>query len=358
MAISPSKSRSLWRAVASRDSRMDGKFVYAVRSTGVYCSPSCPARRPRFGQVVFFRTALDAQRNGFRACHRCWPQQAARVAGFAVVGRLCRALEQRVEKCEPGQPIAALASDAGISPGRLRQIFLRLTGITPRAYADQVRLRRLKNSLRKEKNVTTAMYESGYGSSSRLYERSNHQLGMTPATYGRSGRGMQIRYTVVPTPIGRVLVAGTARGICAIHLGRGDAELEAGLRREYPEARISRDPARVSRWVRQIVRHLAGRHPQLALPLDIQGTAFQRRVWEALRRIPYGETRSYSDVARQLGRPQARRAVARACATNPVALVIPCHRVIRGDGGLGGYGGGIARKQALLAAEKRASRNC
>ena len=204
--------------------------------------------------------------------------------------------------------------------------------------------------------MTTTMYEAGYGSPSRLYERSNHQLGMTPATYGHGGRGMEIRYTVAPSPIGRILVAGTARGVSAIYLSRSDAELASTPRREYPEAQISRSPARVSRWVRQIVRHLAGRQPQLDLPLDIQGTAFQRRVWEALRRIPYGETRSYTDVARRLGRPQARRAVARACATNPVSLVIPCHRVIRGDGGLGGYGGGIARKKILLEQEKRVSR--
>jgi AraC family transcriptional regulator of adaptative response/methylated-DNA-[protein]-cysteine methyltransferase len=200
------------------------------------------------------------------------------------------------------------------------------------------------------------MYETGYGSSSRLYERSNHQLGMTPATYGRGGRGMEIRYTIAPSPIGRILVAGTGRGISAIYMGRNDAELIATLRHEYPEAQIHRNSEGVSRWVRQIVRHLAGRRPQLDLPLDIQGTAFQRRVWEALRRIPYGETRSYTEVARQLGQPKARRAVARACATNPVSLVIPCHRVIRGDGGLGGYGGGIERKQALLAAEKRTAR--
>jgi AraC family transcriptional regulator of adaptative response/methylated-DNA-[protein]-cysteine methyltransferase len=229
-------------------------------------------------------------------------------------------------------------------------------GITPRGYADQARWHRLKSRLRKGDNVTTAMYESGYGSPSRLYERTNQQLGMPPAVYGRGGRGMQIRYTIAVSPIGRVLVAGTERGVSAVYLGRSDAELVATLRREYPEAQISRHPASVAHWVRQIVRHLAGRHPELDLPLDIQGTAFQRRVWQALQQIPYGETRSYTDVARRLGKPQARRAVARACATNPVSLVIPCHRVIRDDGKLGGYGGGIARKQALLEAERRAAK--
>ena len=364
MSISRSNVHRLWRAVTSRDSRMDGAFVYAVRSTGVYCRPSCPARRPRRGQVLFFRAAQEAQRQGFRPCRRCWPLAAARAAESAVVGRVCRALEETIEetieqedeKREPIEAIAKLAAEAGLSPGRLRRAFRRLMGVTPRGYADHVRVRRLKHRLRKEKDVTTAMYQAGYGSSSRLYERSNHQLGMTPATYGHGGRGMEIRYTVAPSPIGRILVAGTTRGVCAVYMGGSDDRLAATLRREYPEAQISRSPARVSRWVRQIVRHLAGRQPQLKLPLDIQGTAFQRRVWEALRRIPYGQTRSYTDVARELGGPQARRAVARACATNPVSLVIPCHRVIRGDGGLGGYGGGIARKRALLDGEKRASR--
>jgi AraC family transcriptional regulator, regulatory protein of adaptative response / methylated-DNA-[protein]-cysteine methyltransferase len=356
MAVSAMNSQRLWRAVLSRDARMDGAFVYAVRSTGVYCRPSCPARRPRSSQVVFFRTASEARQRGFRACRRCWGQEAARAGEFGLVARLCRALEEQNERNQTGARIRTLAAGAGISSSRLRQVFRRLMGVTPRGYADQVRLDRLKHRLRQEEDVTTAMYESGYGSSSRLYERSNGQLGMTPAVYGRGGRGMEIRYTVSPSPIGRILVAGTDRGVSAIYMGRSDAELAATLRREYPEAQISRNPESVSRWVRQIVRHLAGRHPRLDLPLDIQGTAFQRRVWEALRRIPYGQTRSYTELARQLGQPKARRAVARACATNPVSLVIPCHRVIRGDGGLGGYGGGVERKQVLLETEKRAAK--
>jgi AraC family transcriptional regulator of adaptative response/methylated-DNA-[protein]-cysteine methyltransferase len=339
--------------VASRDARLDQAFVYAVRSTGIYCCPSCPARQPRRAQVVFFRTPQEAERHGFRPCRRCWPRQAELAAESALVGRVCRAIEERAE---PVAPVAALASAAGISPARLHRAFRRAMGITPRGYADQIRLRRLKHRLRKKEDVTTAMYEAGYGSSSRLYERSNHQLGMTPATYGRGGRGMEIHYTIASSPVGRLLVAGTSRGVSAIYFGDSNAQLTATLRQEYPEAQISRTPARVSRWVRQIVRHLAGRQPQLDLPLDILGTAFQRRVWEALCRIPYGETRSYTDVARQLGRPQARRAVARACATNPVSLVVPCHRVVRGDGGLGGYGGGIARKRALLDQEKRVAK--
>jgi AraC family transcriptional regulator of adaptative response/methylated-DNA-[protein]-cysteine methyltransferase len=356
MVTSPLNVDRLWRAVIRRDPRMDGAFVYAVRSTGIYCCPSCPARLPRRDQVLFFSAPQEALRSGFRPCRRCWPLHAARAAESELVRRACQAL-QRSQSADSSPPsIPGLAAALGVRPRLLRRAFLRLTGITPRAYADQVRLARLKDKLRKENNVTTAMYEAGYGSPSRLYERSNDHLGMTPATYGRGGSGMEIHYAIAPTVIGPVLVAATQRGLCAVYMGRNEAGLVSILRREYAEARISRTPARVSRWVRQIVRHLAGRQPQLDLPLDIQGTAFQRRVWEALRRIPYGQTRSYTDVARELGRPQARRAVARACATNPVSLVIPCHRVIRGDGGLGGYGGGIERKKALLETERRASK--
>jgi AraC family transcriptional regulator of adaptative response/methylated-DNA-[protein]-cysteine methyltransferase len=249
--------------------------------------------------------------------------------------------------------IRMLAARFRMSAGRLRQTFRRLTGVSAGSYLDQARLQRFKTQVQKE-DVTTAMHESGYGSSSRLYERSNQLLGMTPATYGRGGRGMEIGYTISPSPVGHILVAGTERGVCAVYLGHADNELLACLKREYPQAHIVRESRKVSGWVRQIVRHLGGHDPALDLPLDIQGTLFQRRVWNALRQIPYGETRTYTEIARQLGQAQARRAVARACATNPVSLVVPCHRVIRSDGGLGGYGGGgVTRKKELLDAERR-----
>ena len=228
-------------------------------------------------------------------------------------------------------------------------------GITPRQYADALRLRRLKTHLRKGGDVTTALYEAGYGSSSRLYERSDSQLGMTPATYGRGGQGMRIGYTLVDCPLGRLLVAATHRGVSAVYLGDAERSLEAALREEYPRAEIHRHTHGLSTWVRALLRHLNGRQPHLDLPVDVQATAFQRRVWEALRKIPYGDTRSYSQVARSLGRPTATRAVARACATNPVSVVIPCHRVVRQDGGLGGYRWGLQRKQALLERERLAA---
>jgi AraC family transcriptional regulator, regulatory protein of adaptative response / methylated-DNA-[protein]-cysteine methyltransferase len=247
--------------------------------------------------------------------------------------------------------IASVARQIGVSPFRLQRAFRRMMGISPAAYAQSIRLRRFKKQLREGGDVTSALYEAGYGSSSRLYENSNGHLGMTPATYGRGGQGMEIGYTTAPSHLGLLLVAGTAKGVSAIYVGGSEASLEAALRREYPAAKISKNPAQVSRWVGHLVRHLAGEQPDLDLPLDIKSTAFQRRVWEALQQIPRGSTRSYSDLARSIGMPKAQRAVARACATNPAAILIPCHRVVRGDGALGGYRWGIKRKEGLLAAE-------
>jgi AraC family transcriptional regulator of adaptative response/methylated-DNA-[protein]-cysteine methyltransferase len=245
----------------------------------------------------------------------------------------------------------------GLSPHHLERIFRHSVGITPRQYADSVRLGRLKRHLRKgDTTVTTAMYEAGYGSSSRLYEQSNAQLGMTPAAYRRGGRGMEISYSLADSRLGRVLVGSTPRGISAVYLGDRDAALTDALRQEYPQAAIRSGGHEAASWVRTIVRYLDGRAPGLDLPVDVQATAFQRRVWDALRRIPCGATRSYSEIARTLGRPKAARAVARACATNPVSLVIPCHRVVREDGGLGGYRWGIERKKALLAQETQWNR--
>jgi AraC family transcriptional regulator of adaptative response/methylated-DNA-[protein]-cysteine methyltransferase len=336
-----------------RDACSDGAFVYGVRSTGIYCRPSCPSRRPKRKYVVFFETPDAAERQGFRACLRCHPRggapnQTSDVS--ALIKRVCMLIERKSD----GPPrLETVAEEAGVHPARLHRLFRKFTGITVRAYADAVRVRRLKQQLRKGDDVTTALYEAGFGSPSRLYERSDRHLGMTPATYRRGGRGMEIRYATAATSLGRILVAGTARGICAIYLGDTDPPLVAALRKEYLQAGIRNQPARVSRWVRTLVRHIAGGQPRIDLPIDVAATAFQRRVWEVLQRIPYGATRSYSELARLLGRPTATRAVARACATNPVCVLIPCHRVVRQDGALGGYRWGIARKQALIDAERR-----
>lgn len=341
---------SWWRAVLARDRRRDGVFVYAVRSTRIYCRPSCPARRPRREQVTFFPAPEAAERAGFRPCRRCRPREAsAQDAQQERVLRACRFIEANFEA---RLTLAALSAELGVSPHHLQRSFKRVMGITPRQYADACRLRVLKRRLRGGEDVTTALYAAGYGSSSRLYERAPAQLGMTPATYRRGGRGMRIGYTTVKCWLGRLLVAATEQGICAVSLGESDATLEAALGREYPNAEIHRDPTGVSRWVGALLNHLHGRQPHLNLPVDVQATAFQRRVWEVLRTIPYGATRTYGEIARAVGRPKASRGVARVCATNPVAILVPCHRVVRADGGLGGYRWGVPRKRALLDQER------
>lgn len=343
-----------WRAVLGREAGHDGAFVYAVRSTGIYCRPSCPARRPRREQVVFFDRPGAAARAGYRPCRRCRPEQeAAGAPRLRLVRDACRAIEDWGEADGAGPPtLAALGARLGVSPCHLQRTFKAVTGITPRQYADAARLDGFKARLQEGASVTAALYDAGYGSSSRLYERAPARLGMTPATYGRGGAGTTIGYTVAACPLGQLLVAATERGVCAVSLGDAAPALEAALAREYPAAALARDDARLGPWVAALLRHLAGEQPGLDLPLDIRATAFRWRVWEALRAIPRGETRSYGALARSLGRPGATRAVAQACAANPVALAIPCHRAVRGDGGLGGYRWGVERKQALLERER------
>jgi AraC family transcriptional regulator of adaptative response/methylated-DNA-[protein]-cysteine methyltransferase len=270
---------------------------------------------------------------------------------IGTVRAACRYIEDHLE--EP-LTLPVLGEHVGLSPAHLQRVFKRVTGISPRQYADACRLGRLKARLKTRRTVTMAMLEAGYGSSSRLYERAAQQLGMTPATYRRGGRGMQIRYTLVDSPLGRLLLAGTERGVCAVCIGDADRPLEAALRSEYPEADVERDDAALHPLTGELLEHLSGQRPHLELPLDVQATAFQWRVWQELQAIPYGETRTYREVARAVGRPAAVRAVARACATNPVAVIVPCHRVVRTDGGLGGYRWGLARKEKLLEQEKAA----
>ncbi len=345
---------AFWRAVIDRDTAFDGRVFFAVRSTKIYCRPSCPARRPRREQVVFFRLPEAAERAGFRSCRRCHPRNAAMTdPQVEMVRRACAYLESRAGETPT---LEDLSSHTGVSPYHLQRVFKRIAGITPRQYAQAIRLGQFKAGVKKGATVTGAMYEAGYGSSSRLYERAPAQLGMTPADYRRGGKGARITYTITACSLGRLLVAGTEKGICSVRLGDSDAELEANLVNEYPAADISRDDADLSKWVGPLLSHLKGEQPHLDLPLDVQATAFQWSVWEKLREIPYGSTRSYGEVARSMGRPTATRAVARACATNPVALVIPCHRVVREDKGLGGYRWGIERKQTLLEHERAAAK--
>ena len=338
-----------WRAVLSRDRRADGVFVYAVRSTGIYCRPSCPSRRPRREVVRFFDAPADAERAGFRACRRCTPREAA--AADPWVDKIRRATVY-LANVEGHPSLATLAKRLGGSPYHLQRNFKRIVGVTPREYAEACRLRKVKRRLRDGEAVTGAMLAAGYGSSSRFYERAAPKLGMSPSTYRRGGAGMSIRYTIVDSPLGRLLIGATPRGVCAVAMGTSDADLERALTREYPAADVAADSGALARWTKAILAHLAGRQPRLDLPLDVRATAFQWQVWDALRAIPYGETRTYGDIAKAIGRPRAVRAVARACATNPVALAIPCHRVVASTGAPSGYRWGVNRKKTLLARER------
>lgn len=333
-----------WQAVLTRDASQDGAFVYAVRSTGIYCRPTCPSRRPRRERVQFFDTPAEAEATGFRPCKRCYPQGDP---GHAVVERISAAIrEQRAAS------LTELGAQFHLSPTHLQRLFKRVMGLSPRQYAEVCRLERLKRELREGESVTDAQNEAGYSSSSRLYERAPGQLGMSPRQYQRGGEAQVIRYTLFPSAVGHVLLAATERGVCTLRLADDPAELRAVLAEEFPRATLLEETESLAEWAAVVAEDLIGAGPLRQLPLDLQATAFQLRVWEVLRRIPAGETRTYQQVAEAIGQPSAARAAARAIATNPVALAIPCHRVIRGDGSMGGYRWGVERKRELLALEK------
>ncbi len=337
-----------WTAVADRDLAADGRFVFAVTTTGIYCRPTCPSRRPRREHVQFFDRAVDAEQAGFRACLRCKPKDAVSPA------------RARVEKArvwldahEDEKPtLARLARVAGVSPWHLQRSFTRLYGVSPRDYAAARRVGRLKASLRAGSSSTDAVYEAGYGSPSRVYAEADRTLGMTPAAYRDGGAAERVRYAIADSEIGKVLVASTARGLCRVAMGDSDQVLKEELEREFPRATISEDARDMAPIARFVGQHLSGDGSALrALPIDLRGTVFQRRVWKALQRIPRGSTRTYSEIAAAIGQPKASRAVARACATNPLALIVPCHRVVPAAGGTGGYRWGKARKARLLRLE-------
>jgi AraC family transcriptional regulator of adaptative response/methylated-DNA-[protein]-cysteine methyltransferase len=347
--ISAHAAARYWRATLARDSRADGSFVLAVRSTRIYCRPSCPARRPLRRNVTFFRTREEAEKQGYRPCLRCRPNEIS-----SSVALVQRAANHLAESSEEGVRLGVLARQLGTTQATLRRAFLQVAGLNPRELAEALRIKKFKAMLRAGKSISDALYETGYGSSSRVYERSNAQLGMTPGAYRKGGQGMKIGYSIAKSPLGKVLVAATERGVSAVYLGDAENTLVAELREEYPRAEITPATDSFQRWMREIVQRIEGKQPRLELPLDLQATAFQRRVWQELQRIPRGRIRTYSQVARSLGRPKAVRAVARACATNPVSIVVPCHRVIREDGALAGYRWGLSRKEQLLAQERAA----
>ena len=344
---------ALWEAASSRDTSMVGLFVTAVTSTGIYCRPGCPARMPKRENVRFYANCDEAEAAGFRACLRCKPREEFEDNSAEVVRRACEMLEG---ESDVTPSLSGISRRLGVSAASLQRMFRRTLGVTPGEYAAARRLERLKGGLRNGQSVTEALYDAGYGSSSRLYESASQRLGMTPGAYRRGGRGMKIRYQTADSEFGKLLVAGTERGVCSVRLADSEAELGVRLREEYPEATIERDEGSLSAWVEQIIEYLKGARVSLGVPLDIQGTAFQFRVWRALGEIGYGSTKTYGEVAAAIGQPGAARAVGNACGSNPVALVIPCHRVVGSNGALGGYGLGIERKKLLLAHEARAER--
>jgi AraC family transcriptional regulator of adaptative response/methylated-DNA-[protein]-cysteine methyltransferase len=341
-----------WHSVAARDRQADGQFVYAVTTTGIYCRPSCASRRPHPSRVRFFPDSRAAQLAGFRACKRCRPDASS--AGDPWPDKIRRACAC-LANVDGHLSLERLARQVGGSPYHLQRQFKRLVGVSPREFAEARRLRKAKERLRHGADATTAAFDAGYGSASRFYERLAKTLGMRPGAYKKGGAGMRIRYTIVDSPFGKLMVAATPQGVCSVAMSASAAHLERALAAEYPAASIEPEDGTLHTWTEQVLAHLSGRLPRIDLPLDVRATAFQWQVWTALAAIPRGETRSYAEVARAIGRPQAARAVARACAANPVALAIPCHRVVPTAGGVGGYRWGSERKQALLAAEQRGS---
>jgi AraC family transcriptional regulator of adaptative response/methylated-DNA-[protein]-cysteine methyltransferase len=347
-----------WAAIVSRDRRLDGRFVYGVRTTGVFCRPGCGARRPRRENVEVFATSQEAVRAGYRACRRCHPNQPRHEVSHADRARTL--LDSRLDS---PPSLAALARHVGLSPGHLQRSFRDAFGVSPKQYVLERRAGRFKASLRRTATVTDAQYDAGYSAPSRAQAGANAHFGMAPSTYRNGGRGIDIRYVVRDTEFGRLLVASTARGVCAVALGDSADALASNLATEFPEARRrqvarggSTDDDRFPGWIDAILAHVNGRQARLSVPTDVAATAFQRRVWRELQRIPHGETRTYSQVASSIGQPSAVRAVATACASNPVALVVPCHRVVPVSNGPGGYRWGAGRKKLLLKREAETKR--
>src|SRR5688500_5363597 len=342
-----------WKALAARDRAADGTFVYGVTSTGVYCRPSCPSRRPRADRVRFFDSTGEARQAGFRACKRCRPDTVGLSQPGVEAVRLASAY--LATHADQTVTLGHLARVAAMSPHHLQRRFKALVGLSPREYQAAVRADRLRASLRDGRDVTSAIYDAGYGSPSRVYEAPPTGKGMSLSNYRRHGQGMRIGYSIVPSPIGRVLVAATEHGVCAVKIGDSDAALLRDLRSEYSAADISANVAPRAEWVDAIADHLRGDRSSLDLPIDVKATAFQWKVWRALQQIPSGETRAYADVARRIGKPRAVRAVANACANNPVCLVVPCHRVVSSKGGTGPCRWCSASKAALFAAGHRSA---
>ena len=347
-----------WKAVQQRDPTYDGSFIYAVSSTGIYCRPICPSRRPYRANVRFFADSKEARSAGYRACLRCLPDQPWQEnRNSDLVKHVCHEIGTHLDEHPDGLPsLAQLSQAVGVSASHLQRVFKKETGLTPRQYAHAGRLDRFKSLVRDGSPVTTALFDSAFSSSSRLYEDADSKFGMTPGRYKRGGAGTTIGYLVAESPLGALLVAATGKGICSVKLGDEASALLKDLQAEFPAADFQEGDEALRGWLGLVLEYLEGERLGLDLPLDIQATAFQRRVWRMLQSIPYGETRSYQQMALEIGLTgNASRAFGNACASNPAALVIPCHRAVRKDGSLGGYRWGLHRKEALIAMEHRKS---
>ena len=349
-AAARTQSDPRWAAVVARDAHADGTFFYSVRTTGVYCRPSCAARVARPENVAFHASAHDAERAGFRPCKRCRPDRLSpSQEQAALVATLCRF----IEAADHAPTLAELATRAGLSAHHLHRTFRAITGVTPRAYAAAHRARRVRDALAASTTVTDAIYDAGYGSNGRFYDEANGVLGMTPTRFRAGGAGTRIHFAIGECSLGSILVAQSERGVCAIFLGDDPDRLARDLQDRFPNAQLVGGDAAFEGLVAKVVGFVESPDARLDLPLDVRGTAFQRRVWQAMREIAPGETASYSELARRIGAPKSTRAVASACAANVLAVAIPCHRVVRSDGGLSGYRWGVERKRALIEREAR-----
>lgn len=344
--------KTLWQAVLKRDRRYDGICFYGVMSTFIYCRFQCPSKKPLLENTRFFFSQKGAQKAGFRPCKRCRPEEAEEQSideTASKVLKICRYMES----CDYIPTLEELSRQVHVSPFHLQREFKKVLGITPRNYADALRQLRLKKALKTGDDIALATYDAGYGSSSRLYEKSSRFLGMTPKAYKQHGKGQKIYYSVVKSPLGLLLLAATKKGICAVRIGDSHKDLVDELKIEFKNADMNETNSKLSEWQQLLIDYLAGSTPWPKLPFDVKATAFQRKVWDHLRTIPEGHTVHYSELASAIGQPKATRAVGRACATNPVAIVIPCHRVVPKTGGVGGYRWSSDRKKKLLAMENK-----
>ena len=343
-------TKAQWEAILKRDASADGRFVYAVRSTGIYCRPSCASRKPRKNNVLMFEFPEMAEARGFRPCLRCAPQVAGYDPRLEKVRKAVRHIEEHADE---NPTLAELGRSVGVSPHHLQRTFKAALGVSPRQYLESLKAQNYKDLLKNGRDLAGAGYEAGYGSSRGVYEGASRYLGMTPAAYKKGGEGVSIRYGITTCRLGRLLVAATGKGVCRVSIGERIGELAADLKNEYYHANLMRSDDELKEYLNVVARLAEGDPPSESLPLDVRASAFQCRVWERLKSIPPGKTMTYKEIAEDLGLPNGARAVGSACARNPVALLVPCHRVVRGDGALAGYRWGVERKRKLLDMEKK-----